>query len=315
MEKIVVGIDIGGTNTAWGLVDAEGNLHGEGSIPTAQYTDIGHYQEVLAQSVRERLNGGTELVGIGIGAPNANGRDGTIEDAPNLPWKGTVPFVGKFRRFFPEVPVRIANDAAAATLGEMIYGAGRGMTDLVVVTLGTGLGSGFVANGKLLSGRYGLSSELGHTTVEPDGRLCGCGRRGCLETYVSATGIRRTVFELLADRTEESELRAVAPEALTAEMITNAARRGDKLAQEAYEQTGERLGRALAGAVLITGPEAIILFGGLAKAGDLIFEPTRKYLEANLLSHFKGKVRLLPSGVPQGNAAVLGAAALIWDEG
>ena len=317
MKKLAIGIDIGGTNTAFGIVDAEGKVYGEGRISTARYPDIDRFQDDLFLGIQNLLRAQGdkfEVAGVGIGAPNANYYDGTIEDAPNLPWKGVVPFVEKFRRFFPSLPVRITNDANAAALGEMIYGSAKGMKDFIVITLGTGLGSGFVANGELLLGRSGLAGELGHITINRTGRVCGCGRKGCLETYVSATGIKRTVFKLLADHMGPSEFRDIPYNGLTAEMITRAALNGDPLAIEAYEYTGEQLGRALANAVLITGPEAIFLFGGLAKAGKYIFEPTRRHMEANMLPHFRNKVELLPSGVPEGNAAVLGAAALIWSK-
>ncbi len=313
MRKIVTGIDIGGTNTVFGAVDAEGRLHGEGRLPTAQYADLDDFIAALAGAIR-RLTDKVELAGIGIGVPNANPRAGTIEDPPNLPWRGIVPFVEKFERYFPGIPIRIDNDANAAALGEMTCGAARGMRDFIVVTLGTGVGSGFVSGGRLLSGAHGLAGELGHVTVEPGGRLCGCGRRGCLETYASASGVCRTVFELLAECAEASELRAIAPDELTPLRITEAARRGDALARMAWELTGQRLGRALANAALITDPEAIVLFGGVAGAGELLFDPTRKSLEESLLPHFRGRIKLLPSGVPDAHAAILGAAALIRSE-
>ena len=318
--ECAIGIDIGGTNTVFGVVDAAGNILEGGSFPTAQYPDFDEFMKALAEAVDalvevvEKRHGVSEVSGIGIGAPNANSHGGTIEHAPNLPWKETVPFIEKCQRYFPGMPVRIANDADAAALGEKIYGAAQGMNDFIVITLGTGLGSGLIAGGKLLTGRNGFAGELGHVTVVPRGRMCGCGRRGCLETYVSATGICRTVLELLAESTEPSELRSVAPDRLTALRITEAAEHGDKIALKAYEYTGKMLGRTLANTVLITGPEAIFLFGGLAGAGELIFGPTRKHLAENLLKNFQGKVKLLPSGIPEGRAAVLGAAALIRHE-
>jgi glucokinase len=313
MKKVAIGIDIGGTNTAFGVVDAAGNSFGQGRISTAGYPNIDDFQYDLALAISELIQDEeVEPVGIGIGAPNADFYRGTIVDAPNLPWKGTVPFVEKFQRFFPSLPIRITNDANAAALGEMIYGGAQGMKNFIVVTLGTGLGSGFVTGGELLLGHSGFAGELGHVTVDPAGRMCGCGHRGCLETCVSATGIKRTLFQLLADRTEPSEFRDISYHELTAELIFRAAEKGDPLALEAFAYTGEQLGRALANAVLITDPEAIFLFGGLARAGKFIFEPTQKYLEANLLPAFRGKIKLLPSGVPEGNAAILGAAALIW---
>ena len=236
----------------------------------------------------------------------------TLTKATNLVWKGVLNIVEKMKRFFPTVPVIITNDANAAAVGEMVYGGAKGMKDFLVVTLGTGLGSGFVANGKLIYGHDGFAGELGHVVVNKTGRICGCGRKGCLETYASATGIKRTVFKLLADHTDDSEFRRVTYDDLTAEMITKAALNGDPIAIEAYEYTGKLLGEALADAVAITSPEAIFLFGGLAKAGKYIFEPTKKYMEQNLLAIFRNKVKLLPSGIDGKNAAVLGASALVW---
>jgi len=315
MRKIAIGIDIGGTNTAFGLVCREGKVYGEGRLSTQQYPDIDQYQDELFMAIQQLIRQSEcegEIIGVGIGAPNANYYKGTIEDAPNLPWKGVVPFVEKLKRFYPTIPIAITNDANAAALGEKMYGAAKDMDNFIVITLGTGLGSGFVVNGELLLGHNGFAGELGHVIINHTGRVCGCGRKGCLETYASATGIKRTVFKLLADHMEGSEFRGISYNDLTAAMITNAALNGDPLAIEAYEYTGEQLGRALANAVLITEPEAIFLFGGLAKAGDYIFEPTKRYMEQYMLSHFRNKVKLLPSGIEEGNAAILGAAALIW---
>lgn len=315
MKERVIGIDIGGTNTAFGLTDREGTVYGEGRISTQRYPDVDEYLKELVAALRQSVEAAGytgPIAGIGIGAPNASAFDGTIVNAPNLPWKGIVPLVAKLQSHFPDIPVSMTNDAKAAAIGESIYGAAKGMNDFLVVTLGTGLGSGFVVNGRLMMGSSGLAGELGHVVVEPNGRLCGCGRRGCLETYASATGIRRTVFELLAERTDDSEFRQMAFDAVTAEMVAQAARRGDPLALEAFERTALQLGRALANVVLICGPEAIILFGGLAGAGKYIFEPTQKYMEMYVHPNFRGKVALLPSGVEGGNAAILGAAALIW---
>lgn len=315
MKKLAIGIDIGGTNTAFGLVDVDGNMHGESSISTRQYDDVNQYIEELyigMQTLLKNIDGAYELVGVGIGAPNANYYNGTIENAANLRWKGVIPVVEKMKRFFPNIPVIMTNDANAAAVGEMVYGGARGMKDFIVVTLGTGLGSGFVANGQLIYGHDSFAGELGHVIVNRTGRVCGCGRKGCLETYVSATGIKRTVFKLIADHVDASEFRDVTYNSLTAEQITKAALNGDPLAIEAYEYTGMLLGQALADAVTITSPEAIFLFGGLAKAGKYLFEPTRKYMEMHMLSNFRNKVKLLPSGIDGKNAAILGASALVW---
>ncbi|MFI3267469.1 MAG: ROK family protein [Rikenellaceae bacterium] len=317
MKQLVVGIDIGGTNSVFGLVDREGNMYGEGVVPTKKFPDFDQYLEELyigINNLAKSLVEECEIIGIGIGAPNANYYNGTIENAANLVWRGVIPFVEKMKRYFPSIPIIITNDANAAAIGEMVYGAAQGMKDFIVVTLGTGLGSGFVANGKLIYGHDSFAGELGHVIVNRVGRTCGCGRKGCLETYVSATGIKRTAFKLLADHIEDSEFRNISYNDLTAEMITKAALNGDPLAIEAYEYTGMLLGQALADAVTITSPEAIFLFGGLAKAGKYIFEPTKKYMEMSMLSNYRNKVKLLPSGIDGKNAAVLGASALIWQE-
>ena len=306
MKQLAVGIDIGGTNSVYGLVDREGNMYGEGVVPTKNYPDFDQYLEELyigIQNLVKNLDGEYEIIGIGIGAPNANYYNGTIEYAANLIWQGVIPFVEKMKRYYPNLPILITNDANAAAIGEMVYGAAKGMKDFIVVTLGTGLGSGFVANGQLVYGHDSFAGELGHVIVNKtaSARVCGCGRKGCLETYVSATGIKRTAFKLLADHIEDSEFRNYSFNELTAEMITKAALNGDRLAIEAY-------------AVTITSPEAIFLFGGLAKAGKYIFEPTKKYMEMHMLSNFRNKVKLLPSGIDGKNAAVLGASALIWQQ-
>lgn len=317
MKQLVVGIDIGGTNSVYGLVDRDGNMYGEGVIPTKKYPDFDQYLEELyigIQDLLKQLDIQYELMGIGIGAPNANFYNGTIENAANLVWRGVVPFVEKMKRYYATIPVLITNDANAAAIGEGVYGSAKGMKDYIVVTLGTGLGSGFVANGELVYGHDSFAGELGHVIVNRSGRQCGCGRKGCLETYVSATGIKRTAFKLLADHMEDSEFRNITFNDLTAEMITKAALNGDPLAVEAYEYTGTMLGQSLADAVTITSPEAIILFGGLAKAGKYIFEPTKRAMENNMLSNFRDKVKLLPSGIDGKNAAVLGASALVWQE-
>ncbi|MDE6483312.1 MAG: ROK family protein [Rikenellaceae bacterium] len=317
MKQLVVGIDIGGTNSVFGLVDREGNMYGEGVVPTRKFPDFDQYLEELfigISNISKNVGEEFELMGIGIGAPNANYYDGTIWNAANLVWKGTVPFVEKMKRYYPNIPIIITNDANAAAIGEMIYGGAKGMKDFIVVTLGTGLGSGFVSGGKLIYGHDSFAGELGHVIVNKGGRMCGCGRKGCLETYVSATGIKRTAFKLLADHLEDSEFRNISYNDLTAEMITKAALNGDPLAIEAYEYTGMMLGQALADAVAITSPEAIFLFGGLAKAGKYIFEPTKRHMEMHMLANFRNKVKLLPSGIDGKNAAVLGASALIWQE-
>ena len=327
MKKLAIGVDIGGINTAFGLVDEQGDIFAESVISTRKYPfveDYPTYVKDLCAAMRALADSLTfeyELAGIGIGAPNANFHKGTIEAPVNL-WRahGTetdptgriFPLAAEVSHAFGGIPVRITNDANAATIGEMVYGNARGMRDFVMITLGTGLGSGFVANGEMIYGHDGFAGEFGHVCVVRDGRACGCGRRGCLETYVSATGIKRTVFELMATMNEPSKLRATAFDDFDALMVSQAAAQGDPIALEAFRFTGEMLGRALADAVTITSPEAIFLFGGLAKAGELLFEPTRRYMEENMLHMFKNKVKLLPSGIQDKNAAILGSAALIW---
>jgi len=316
MNEVVVGIDIGGTFTKFGLVDREGIVYGESSIPTDFTDDVNLYARDLHKAVMALFNKVPQqliLKGVGIGAPNGNYYKGTIEFAPNLRWKGIVPLVEIFKNLF-HLPVVLTNDANAAAIGEMIFGAAKGMKDFIVITLGTGLGSGIVVNGELVYGHDGFAGELGHTIVKLNGRMCGCGRRGCLETYVSAPGIKRTVFKLLSDTLYKSDLRRYSWDELTPEMISEAANAGDPVATEAFEYTGEILASKLADAVAHTSPEAIFLLGGLANAGDLIFIPTRKFFEEKLLAIYKNKVKILPSGLADKNAAVMGASALIWKE-
>ena len=306
MKKLAIGVDIGGINTAFGLVDENGDLYAESVISTKKYPSVDDYPayvEDLCQAMHalaDSLSFEYELTGIGIGAPNANYHKGTVENPANL-WKfregdpnpdesrRVFPLADDIRNCFGGVKVLVTNDANAATIGEMIYGNAKGMRDFIMITLGTGLGSGFVANG-------------------------GCGRKGCLETYVSATGIKRTAFELMAKMSAPSKLRDIAFGDFDASMISAAAEQGDPIALEAFRFTGEMLGRALADVVTVTSPEAIFLFGGLSKAGKLIFEPTQWYMEENMLFAFKNKVKLLPSGIQGKNAAILGASALIWQE-
>jgi glucokinase len=314
-QDVVLGIDIGGTNTTLGVVDRGGELLHDETLPTNAEFEAENLVSRLADAYGALNAGGRGWVlrGVGIGAPNANYYHGTVEYPPNLSWKGVTNVVGLFEKYL-NVPAVITNDANAAAIGEKVFGAGKLLNDFIVITLGTGLGSGIVVNGDLVYGHDGFAGEIGHVTVEPDGRECGCGRRGCLEAYCSATGICRTVFELLCVRRAESELRSVAFNDLTAWMISDAARRGDPLACEAFEITGRILGSKLADSVVHTSPSAIILFGGLAGAGDLIFEPTKRALDSHVLNIFKGKVQILPSGLKERGAGVLGAAALIWNE-
>ena len=313
MNDVVLGIDIGGTNTKLGYIDHLGRCLASASISTDADQPAKLFFSRLQQCAKELHKSlhGHNLVGIGIGAPNANFRKGTIEHPPNLSWD-YVDVPAELQGYF-SVPVAVTNDANAAALGEMLFGAAQGMKDFIVITLGTGLGSGIVSNGELLYGADGFAGEIGHTIVDPNGRLCGCGKRGCLETYCSATGLVRTVQELFCNSTEPSRLRAVSFQQLTSTMVFEAAHQGDKLAAQAFEHTGHILGMKLADSVAHLSPEAIILFGGLATAGELIFAPTQRSLEAHLFPIFRNKVKLLPSKLTEANVAVLGAGALIWD--
>lgn len=315
MKDLTIGIDIGGTNTKYGIVDREGNVLHQGNIPTTQYEQFQEFFDAMAKALRKgiaELPSSTRIVGIGVGAANGNYYTGNIERATNLKWKGVLPLARMFKDEFG-VPCILTNDANAAAVGEMIYGNAKNMKDFVVITLGTGLGSGFVCGGVLLNGQHGIAGEVGHTSVNPNGRYCNCGKRGCLETYVSATGIKRTVYKLLADHLEPSELRGISFDNLNTKMISEAAHRGDVVAKEAFEYTGRILGMKLAETVVHTDPEAIFLFGGLSMAGDLIFRPTTKHMEANLMPLFRGKVKVLPSAMQNQAAPILGASSLVWD--
>ncbi len=314
-NKLVLGIDVGGTNTVFGLVDKTGNIFIINSIPTIAENSAEDLFSRLFEKfyqLSEDSENEFELVGIGIGAPNANYYKGTIEHPPNLSW-GYVDVFSLLKKF-SDAPVAITNDANAAALGEMYYGAAKELKDFIVITLGTGLGSGIVINGNLVYGHDGFAGEIGHTIYDENGRQCGCGRKGCLETYVSAPGIKRTVMELIANSNLKSKLRSVSFEKLDAKMITELALSGDELALSAFDFTAKVLGIKLADAVAHTSPEAIILFGGLANAGDLLLVPTKKYLEEYVFHVFRNKVKILKSQLNEGKSAVLGAAALMWHE-
>ncbi|MDP4207525.1 MAG: ROK family protein [Bacteroidota bacterium] len=316
MKSVVIGVDIGGTFSKFGIVDREGNILVEGSIPTDTFENVVDYQKSLYEAIEKAIapiKSDIDIKGIGFGAPNANYYKGTIESAANLKWKGVVHFAELFKKYY-NFPIVLTNDANAAAIGEGLYGGAKGMQDYIVITLGTGLGSGIVANGKMIYGFDGFAGELGHVMVEPNGRKCGCGKLGCLETYASATGIKRTVFKLLCDMTDESELRQYNFYELTSEKIYEAALRNDPVALKAFEFTGNILGAKLADAVAFSTPEAIFLFGGLAKAGEVLFKPIRESFEANLLPIYRNKIKILPSGLQDKNVAVMGASALIWKE-
>ncbi len=315
MTEVVAGVDIGGTNTLLGLVDSKGEIHAEGRLSTPDYAFADDFVVALDQKLKEMMTGHDDLTltGIGIGAPNANFHKGTIELAPNLRWKGIIPLV-KLTERRTGLKTRITNDANAAALGEMIFGAAKGMKDFIILTLGTGLGSGIVVDGEVVHGHTGFAGELGHMTVVEGGRVCGCGRRGCLETYASATGLVRTVLALLSDRRDESILRDLRSSEITSRRVAEAAAAGDTIAKEALDQTARMIALGIANAVIFSSPETIFLFGGLAQAGDAIFEPVRKYADELVQPVFRGTFTVMPSGLPEARAAILGASALIWKE-
>ena len=315
-DNCVIGIDIGGTNTSFGFVDRHGALICEATLATQAdqpaHTLVSRLYDAIEKQ-RTTLPPQTGISGIGIGAPNADYHRGTVENPVNLNWGASVNLVELFRQQY-DLPVAITNDANAAAIGELLFGGARGMKHAIVITLGTGLGSGFIVNGELLYGADGFAGELGHTVVDPEGRRCACGKHGCLEAYVSATGLCRTVFELLALRNDPSPLREVSFSQLTSKQVYESACEGDPVAVAAFDATSRILGMKLADAVAHTSPEAIFLSGGLAAAGDLLFTPTRRYLDEFLFSPYKGKVKLLRSELPEESGAVLGAAALAWHE-
>jgi len=321
MKKVTVGADIGGTNTAIGIVDENGNVLEKNSISTPGHGDAAKYISDMAAAIKELIekvkqNEEIEVAGIGVGAPNGNYYNGTIEHAPNLSFEGVVPFVEMLKAEFPDVEaIALTNDANAAAIGEMIYGGAKEMKTFAMFTLGTGVGSGLVVNGDLVYGSDGFAGECGHTTLVPNGRLCGCGGYGHLEAYCSAPGMKRTAFELLAKyNATDSLLADKSFNELDSKMIYDAAVAGDKIALEVFELTGMYLGQGLADTVHHISPEAIFLFGGPTAAGDLIFKPTREHMEKHLLPVFKGKVKILPSELDAGDAAIVGASALAWKE-
>ena len=316
MEKpYVVGIDIGGTNTVFGVVDARGTILYSGAIKTGKYAEIDDYVNALASGLNgiiEQAGGPDKIKGVGV--PNGNFFNGCIEFAPNLPWKGKIPLAQLISDKIGGIPVALTNDANAAAIGEMTYGAARGMKDFIVITLGTGVGSGIVIGGNLVYGHDGFAGELGHVIMRRNnGRLCGCGRQGCLEAYASATGVARTAREYLEIRKDESVLRELDPDEITSKDVYDAAMKNDKIALEIFEATGTMLGEAFADFVAFSSPEAIILFGGLAKSGDLIMNPIKRAMDKNMLKVFAGKTKVLFSQLKEADAAVLGASALGWE--
>lgn len=315
-KSLVIGLDLGGTNSVFGVVDSQGEIIATTSIKTQAYPSVDQYimESVKAiKQIAEQVGGMEKIRAMGIGAPCGNYYKGTIEHAANLVWaKGIVPLANMFVNELG-IPVVVTNDAKAAAMGEMKYGVAVGMTNFVELTLGTGVGSGIVANGQLIYGFDGFAGELGHMIVEPDGRPCGCGRKGCLETYCSATGVVRTAIAMLEESPEATSLRDIATDKLTSYEVYKAAMAGDTMAQEVFKQTGRRIGIACANIATFLSPEAFIFFGGLAQAGELLIRPIEEAYNENVLSLYKGKARFLMSGLDGAKAAILGASAIAWD--
>ena len=316
MKPYVLGIDIGGTNTVFGIVDTRGTVIASSSIKTQKYSVFEDYLEELYNEVMRLIvanDAEGKIHGIGIGAPNANYYTGIIEDCVNLPWPTPLNLQKLVSDKFG-IPVAITNDANAAAIGEMTYGAARGLKDFIMITLGTGVGSGVVVNGQVVYGHDGFAGELGHVIMKRNnGRLCGCGRTGCLEAYCSATGVARTAREYIETRTDASLLRDIPAEEITSKYVYDAAIKGDKLANEIFEFTGTILGEAFADMMVFSSPSAFILFGGLAKSGDLLLKPLKEAMDRNMLGIFKGKAKVLLSELKEADAAVLGASALGWE--
>lgn len=315
-KPYVIGIDMGGTNTAFGIVDARGNVIAGNSIKTAKHSKIEDYIDELYTEITRLIEDNDaqdKIQGIGIGAPNANYFTGIIEDGVNLPWPTPIPLAKLITEKFG-IPTIITNDANAAAIGEMTYGAARGLKDFIMITLGTGVGSGIVINGQMVYGHDGFAGELGHVIMKRNnGRTCGCGRTGCLEAYCSVTGVARTAREFLDIRKEDSLLRNLPVEEITSKDVYDAAVSGDKIAKDIFEYTGDILGQALADFVTFSSPEAFVLFGGLTKSGDLIMKPVKESLDKNILGCYKGKVKVLVSELKESDAAILGASALGWE--
>ena len=316
MKPYVMGIDIGGTNTVFGIVDARGTVIASSSIKTQKHAKFEDYlDELYTEAMRliKANDAEDKIHGIGIGAPNANYYSGCIDNAVNLPWPSPIPLAQMVSEKFG-IPVAVTNDANAAAMGEMTYGAARGLKDFIMITLGTGVGSGIVINGQVVYGHDGFAGELGHVIMKRNnGRLCGCGRTGCLEAYCSATGVARTAREFLEIRKEPSLLRNIPISDITSKDVYDAAVAGDQLAKEVFDYTGEILGEALADMTVFSSPEAFILFGGLAKSGELLLRPLRNSMDRNMMSIFKGKPKVILSELKEADAAVLGASALGWE--
>ena len=316
MDSFVAGVDIGGTGTKFGIVDNLGNVLSSDTMSTRGHADIHAYINELYDKLMiliDKVGGVGRIKGIGVGAPNGNIYTGTIEYAPNLPWKGIIPLAKLIQDKF-KLPVKLTNDANAAAVGEMTYGAAKGMKNFILIALGTGVGSGIVANGELIYGHDGMAGELGHTIIIPDGRIHpGTGKKGSLESYASATGVAKSAVEILNTTDRPSTLRNIPIDKIDSKAVFEAATAGDEVAKEVFEYTGRILGISLANFVMFSSPEAIILFGGLTKAGDLILKPTREHMEANLIEVFQNKIKILVSHLKESDAAILGASALMWE--
>ena len=317
MKPYVIGLDLGGTNSVFGIVDSRGEIKATTAIKTQGYGKVENYVDACVEALKviiEQVGGIEKIKAMGIGAPNGNYYNGTIEFAPNLEWahNGVVPLAKLFSDRL-NIPVALTNDANAAAIGEMIYGVARGMKNFIMITLGTGVGSGIVVNGQMVYGSDGFAGELGHVIVRRDGRQCGCGRKGCLECYCSATGVARTARELLETTDQPSLLRELELSKITSLDVSIAAGKGDKLANEIYQFTGHMLGEACADFAAFSSPEAFIFFVGMTKAGDLIMNPIKEAYDENVLKIYKGKAKFLVSGLDGASAAVLGASAVGWE--
>jgi glucokinase len=317
-KELVVGIDIGGTTTKFGIVDARGKILTQDRIRTDTHENVDGFIDDLYQKLApmiDKYSASANLVGIGMGAPNGNYYHGTIEYAANLKWKGIIPMADLMQKKFG-IPVKLTNDANAAAVGEMMYGVAKGLKHFITITLGTGVGAGIVVDGKIVVGHDGFAGELGHTIIRPGGRMHkGTGIRGSLESYASATGVRETAIEFLTQEpNSNSLLRNYSIDELTSETVFKCAEQGDAVANHIFEFTGQILGEALANFIMFSSPEAIVLFGGLTKAGDLLLKPTVQAMEANLVQVFKNKVKILFSNLQEADAAILGASALVWDK-
>lgn len=317
MREIVAGVDIGGRGTSIAFIDASGEIVKEGGIPTLTHEDVNIYIASLANYIKsecDELGSAFELVGIGVGAPDANCITGTIEHAPNLGWGDYVPFVKRLQAYFPEIRIALSNDANATAVGEKVFGGAKQMENFIMLTLGTGVGGGLYVNDQLVIGSKGFAAELGHVNVVPEGRECGCGRLGCLEAYCSASGIERTAIELMSHSREASLLRSFSIEKMQSRDIYDAALKGDTIALETFERTGECLGRAIVDLVCIFNPEAVFLFGGPVQAGSVLLDPVKRGMKKYMLEMYDGSVRVYPSELPNAHAAVLGNAAIVWQQ-